>query len=490
MQKWIGLAGIAVILGIGFLLSSHKKSLNFRTLIVGFAMQLMLALMVLRADWISGWMAWLPLSASAAWWAFVAQVVVIVFIGRASFLRPLAEKIPMRPIRYFLSIEFFLLLIKFNSLKVFFEKMREFVAHLLSYTSAGATFVFGPLATKTDSWGIIFAFYVLPTIIFVSSVFAVLYYLGIMQVVVKLLARIMSRLLAASGAESLSVAANVFMGQTEAPLTIRPYLATMTQSELFTLMVSGMAHVSGSIMVAYVAIAGVDITHLLTAVIMTAPGAIMMAKLILPETETPQTRGTVTIDIPIHDVNVIDAAARGASEGMQLAINVAAMLIAFIALVALVNGIFDFAHSGLNVLATMAQGNSSGPILASLSQHFPATLEQLLGWIFSPLAYVMGFPLKDVETIGNLLGTRMVLNEFVAFINLAPLKASLDPKSFVMATYALCGFANLSSIAIQVGGIGALVPNRRHDLARLGLRAVIAGTLANFMTATIVGLLY
>lgn len=488
MQKWIGLVGIVVLLAIVYALCSHKRRLNYRTLIVGFTLQVVLALMVLKADWMSSLFDWLPISENVAWWGFAAQTVILILIAR--FVKPLAAKIPMRPLRYIVGVEFILILIKFNGLKAFFESMRTIVGHILSYTSAGATFVFGPLATKTDSWGIIFAFYVLPTIIFVSSLFAILYYLGVMQVVVRFLARLMSRFLGASGAESLAVAANVFMGQTEAPLTVRPYLATMTQSELFTLMVSGMAHVSGGIMVAYVAIAGVDITHLLTAVIMTAPGAIMMAKLMIPETEVPQTMGSVKIDIPVTDVNVIDAAARGGSEGMHLAMNVAAMLIAFIALVALINGLFTAVHDGLVSLAGHLSSGTLTTYIQTAAEYFPSSLEQLLGWLFAPLAYVMGFPAADVGKIGQLLGTRMVLNEFVAFINLAPMKESLDPKSVVMATYALCGFANFSSIAMQVGGIGALVPSRRHDLARLGLRAVIAGTVANFMTATIVGLLY
>jgi CNT family concentrative nucleoside transporter len=297
--------------------------------------------------------------------------------------------------------------------------------------------------------------------------------------VVRFFAKIMTRFMGVSGAESTSVAASIFMGQTEAPLTIRPFLPSMTMSELMTVMTAGMAHISGGIMAAYVLVAKVDVIHLLTAVIMTAPGAIMMAKMIVPETEVPQTGGDVEVDVPQQDVNVIDAAGRGAIEGLHLALNVAGMLIAFIALVAMVNGIFGFVHGWL-VGAVPAVG-----------AWFPASLDVLLGWIFRPIAWAMGVSWKDSLTVGNLLGTRMVLNEFVAFAKLGEpgVGSSLDPRSFVIVTYALCGFANFSSIAIQIGGIGSLAPTRRGDLARLGLRAMLAGTLANFLTATIAGML-
>jgi CNT family concentrative nucleoside transporter len=264
------------------------------------------------------------------------------------------------------------------------------------------------------------------------------------------------------------------MGQTEAPLTIRPFIPNLTMSELMTIMTAGMAHISGGIMAAYVLMAKVDVIHLLTAVIMTAPGAIMMAKIIVPETEKPETSGDLEVEVPKQDVNIIDAAGRGAIEGLHLSLNVAGMLIAFIALVALVNGLFGYAH-GL------------------LGDWFPSTLDQLLGWIFAPIAWAMGVAWKDMNTVGQLLGTRMVLNEFVAFARLGEIvKANpnaLDPRSVVITTFALCGFANFSSIAIQIGGIGSLAPSRRGDLARLGLRAMIAGTLANFLTATIAGML-
>src|SRR5438128_1601550 len=279
---------------------------------------------------------------------------------------------------------------------------------------------------------------------------------------------VMNKVRGASGAESLNVAASIFMGQTEAPLTIRPFLPGMTRSELMTVMTAGMAHVSGSIMAAYIAF-GIEARHLLTAVIMTAPGTIMMAKILEPETDTPQTLGGVRVDIPRTDVNLVDAAARGTTDGLHLMLNVIAMLVSFIALVALANGAFGWVHG--------------------YAAWFPENIQTVLGWVFSPIAWVMGVPWHDSGTIGSLLGTRMVLNEFIAYAQLGPMKPALDPVSFTIATFALCGFANLSSVGIQIGGIGALAPDRKHDLARLGFRAMIAGTLANFLSATLAGML-
>jgi len=352
-----------------------------------------------------------------------------------------------------------------------FEAASRVVNALLAYAEAGSEFVFGPLGTKNGPHGVVFAFQVLPIVIFIASLFSVLYYLGVMQVFIKGMAILMQRVMGASGAESTNVAASIFMGQTEAPLTIRPFLPGLTQSELFTVMTSGMAHVSGAVMAAYVKIAGVDIKHLLTAVIMTAPATIMLAKIMLPETEKPATAGRVSVKIERPGVNIIDAAARGAGEGLHLALNIAGMLIAFLALIALANGLLGWAHTL--------------PYLGWL----PTSLARLFGAIFAPVAWLLGVNWKDASTIGNLLGTRLVLNEFVSFLQLGPLKAQLDPRSFTIATYALCGFANFSSIAIQIGGIGALAPNRKSDLARLGLKAVAAGTMANFMSAAIAGIL-
>jgi CNT family concentrative nucleoside transporter len=374
-----------------------------------------------------------------------------------------------------LQVVFALLVLKTTVGQRVFQTLGAAINRLLDFAFVGSSFVFGPLGSK-ETWprimttvlgpegaryGVIFAFQVLPTIIFIAALFAILYYFGIMQVIVRLFAIVMRRVMRASGAESLNVAASIFMGQTEAPLTIRPYLPRMTESELMTVMTSGMAHISGGIMAAYI-LFGIEAQHLLTAVIMTAPGTLMMAKIFVPETQMPETMGTVRLQIERTDVNVIDAAGRGTGEGLQLALNVGAMLISFLALIALLNAILG---------------------LANLS------LEQIFGWVFAPVAWAMGVPWRDAPTIGNLLGTRMALNEFVAYSQLGPMKEVLDPRSFTIATFALCGFANFSSIGIQIGGIGALAPTRRHDLARLGLRAMLAGTLANFVTATIAGFL-
>ncbi len=366
----------------------------------------------------------------------------------------------------------FALLVLKTPLRGAFETASRAVEALLRYAEEGSSFLFGPLGKSTGPYGVLFAFQVLPIVIFIAALFGVLYYLGVMQVIIKGMAFVMSRVMGASGAESTCVAASIFMGQTEAPLTIRPFLVGLTQSELFTIMTSGMAHVSGAVMAAYVLFAKVEIGHLLTAVIMTAPATIMLAKMFIPETEEPETLGGIKIEIEKPGVNVIDAAARGAGDGLHLALNIGAMLIAFVSLIALVNGGFGWVHT--------------------LLPWFPATMQQLFGWIFAPVAYLLGVTWQDAPHVGQLLGTRLVLNEFVAFIDLGKLPDQgiiLDPRSKVIATYALCGFANISSVAIQVGGIGALVPSRKSDLARLGLRAVAAGTLANFMSACIAGLL-
>jgi CNT family concentrative nucleoside transporter len=379
-----------------------------------------------------------------------------------------------------LQIVFALVVLKTSAGQQVFSTLGGYITKLLGFAGVGSAFVFGPLG-DSSLWSrvmvgalgpegaqsaSIFAFQVLPTIIFIAALFAILYYFGVMQVVVRVFAVLMHRVMKASGAESLNVAASIFMGQTEAPLTIRPYLPEMTYSELMTVMTSGMAHISGGIMAAYI-LFGIEAKHLLTAVIMTAPGTIMMAKMFVPETETPKTMGTVRLVVEQTDVNVIDAAGRGTGEGLHLALNVGAMLISFLALVALVNALLGLIPIGQDHLS----------------------LQKILGWVFAPIAWSMGVPRQDATIVGNLLGTRMVLNEFVAYSQLGPLKATLDPKSFTICTFALCGFANFSSIGIQIGGIGALAPNRRHDLARLGLRAMFAGTLANFMTATIAGFL-
>ena len=405
------LVGLALILGLAYACSSARSAIDYRTVAWGLSLQFLFAIVVLKT--------------AAGQWTF--------------------------------------------------QVLGGVINRVLDFAFVGSSFVFGPLGSKEvwprimtavlgpegAQYGVIFAFQVLPTIIFIAALFAMLYYFGIMQIVVRVFAVGMRFVMRASGAETLNVAASIFMGQTEAPLTIRPFLPKMTQSELMTVMTSGMAHISGGIMAAYI-LFGIEAQHLLTAVIMTAPGTLMMAKLFVPETAVPETMGTVKLTVERTDVNVIDAIGRGTGEGLHLALNVGAMLISFLALIALVN-------AGLGLVGI--------------------SLQQVFGWVFAPVAWGLGVPWRDAATIGNLLGTRMVLNEFVAYSQLGPLKDVLDPKSFTIATFALCGFANFSSIGIQIGGIGALVPERRHDLARLGLRAMVAGTFANFITATIAGML-
>ena len=399
-----GLLGMALILAIGYALSRNRRAIRWSTIGWGLSLQIVFAIFVLRV--------------------------------------PFGQRL--------------------------FQWLGAVVTRILGFSYVGSEFVFGEIGKQHSSLGVVFAFQILPAIIFVSALFAILYYLGVMQVVVRAMAVAMHKLLHASGAESLSVAASIFMGQTEAPLTIRPFLNKMTRSELMTVMTAGMAHVSGSIMAAYIAF-GIEARHLLTAVIMTAPGTILMAKLLEPETEQPETMGHVTLDIPKTDVNVVDAASRGTGEGLYLMLNVIAMLISFIAIVALLNGFFGWVHG---VVAW-----------------FPGSLQVVLGWIGRPIAWAMGVSWHDSATIGGLLGERAVLNEFIAFADLGRLRALLDPRSFTIASFALCGFANISSVGIQIGGIGALAPERKHDLARLGFRAMLAGTLANFMSATIAGIL-
>ena len=419
-SRFTGLLGIAAILAVAWLLSRHKKAIKLRILLWGMGLQFGFALLVLKT--------------------------------RAGDV---------------------------------FKAASTGVTAMLGYSQAGSTFVFGDvLGASVNSTKLrdvvdpshmlgttIFAFQVLPIIIFIASFFSILYYLGVMQWIVKGMAIVMQKVMGVSGAESLNVAASIFMGQTEAPLTIKPFLEGLTESELFTIMTSGMAHVSGSVMAAYVMVAHVSITHLLTAVIMTAPATIMLAKIFVPETGKPVTAGKVEIKVEKTAVNVIDAAAQGAHDGLFLALNVGGMLIAFLALIAMLNGILGWVHTL--------------PLMAWL----PGSLEAIFGKVFAPIAWIMGVTWKDASTIGNLLGTRLVTNEFVAFVELGKIKGALDPKSFIIATYALCGFANFSSIAIQIGGIGGLAPSRKSDLARLGLRAVAAGTMANFMSACIAGML-
>jgi len=406
MARFSGLLGIIVLLTLAYVFSTNRRAIRLKTVLWGVTLQFLFAVLVIR-------------------WTFGQAIM-----GWAGA--------------------------KVNT--------------LLSYSFEGSKFVFGELGVKQSSMGFFFAFQVLPTIIFISAFFAVLYYFGIMQLIIRVMARAMTWFMGVSGAESLDVAASIFMGQTEAPLTIRPLLPECTKSELMTIMTAGMAHVSGGIMAAYI-LYGIEARHLLAAVIMTAPGTILVSKMLVPETEQPKTAGTVQIakDELHKDSNLLAAIARGTIDGGQLAFNVAIMLISFIALIALLNGVMGGIHNHFS--------------------YFPESIQKVLGFIFAPVAWLIGIPWRDCGAVGNLLGTRMVINELYAYTLLGAQKATLDPRSFTIATFALCGFANFSSIGIQIGGIGALAPNKRDQLAKLGFRAMLAGTMANLMSAAIVGIL-
>jgi concentrative nucleoside transporter, CNT family len=371
-----------------------------------------------------------------------------------------------------LQIVFAFLVMRWLYGQLLFAKLGAGANWLLDFAFYGSTFVFGDLGKKGGPMGFFFAFQALPTIIFIAALFALLYYFGVMQIVVRAAARVMTSLMGASGAESLNVAASIFMGQTEAPLSIRPFLPDLTRSELMTVMTSGMAHVSGGMMAAYI-LYGIKAEHLLAAVIMTAPGTILIAKMLVPETERPLTGGHVEMAPMERDANALGAISRGTIDGLHLALNVAAMLISFIALIYLVDGCFEVVSRHLALHGIW----------------FPSSLEQIFGWVFAPVAWVIGIPWHDCQAIGHLLGLRMVTNELVAFERLGPMQSTLDPRSFTIATFALCGFANFSSIGIQIGGIGALAPNKKSELARLGIRAMLAGTMANLMSASLVGIM-
>jgi CNT family concentrative nucleoside transporter len=379
-----------------------------------------------------------------------------------------------------LQITFAFLVLRFSIGQIVMNWAGGVVTNMLSATFAGTQVLFGQLGLPNSgafgdmlggNKGAIFAFQVLPTIIFISAFFAVLYHIGLMQIIIRGMAWIMLKTMRISGAESMNVAASIFMGQTEAPLTIRPFLSKATRSELMTIMTSGMAHVSGGIMAMYIS-QGVEARHLLSAVIMTSPGTILMAKMLVPETEVPATEGKVVIpkDELHADENLIGAIARGTIDGAKLALNVGIMLVSFLALVALLDMLLGWFHG------------------MPYTHWVPSSLEQILGFVGAPVAWLIGVPWRDCMAIGNLLGTRMALNEVVAYIGLGAEKAILLPRSFTIATFALCGFANLGSIGMQVGGIGALVPERRNDLARLGVRAMLAGTMANLISASIAGI--
>jgi len=407
---------------------------------------------------------------------FTGLLGLITFLALAFAFSTDRRAIRWRTVAWGLGLQilFAFLVIKWSLGQTILHAGSQFVTSLLAHSVDGSSLVFGPLGTPGNPLAVL-AFAVLPTIIFVSAFFAVLYHIGFMQKIIRVVAWIMQRTMGTSGAESTNVAASIFMGQTEAPLTIRPFLADATNSELMTIMTSGMAHVSGGIMAAYISF-GINAQDLLSAVIMTAPGTILVAKMLVPETEIPATAGTVHMppEEEHRNENLLSAIARGTYDGGQLAFNVAIMLISFLALVGLVNAImlgisnFAWAHGHIR---------------------FPHSLNAILGVIGAPIAWLIGIPWREAPVVGNLLGTRTVLNEFIAFTELGALKHSLSPRTFSIATFALCGFANLGSIGMQIGGIGALIPARRNDLARLGLRAMLAGTMANLMSASIVSML-
>ena len=404
---------------------------------------------------------------------FTGILGILTMLALAFIFSTNRRAIRLKTVAWGLGLQFVfaVFVLKINAGRIAFQKAGNAVTTLLGYAYAGSHFVFGDLAKPGSQLGY-FAFGVLPTVIFIAAFFAVLYHFGIMQIIIRVFAWVMTRVMGASGAESLNVAASIFMGQTEAPLTIRPFLPDLTRSELMTVMTSGMAHVSGGIMAAYIAF-GIDPKHLLSAVIMTAPGTLLMAKMLVPETEQAKTAGKVVMSAEEEktekEENLLGAIARGTTDGLHLALNIAAMLISFLALIALTNGIMGGIHNYI--------------------RYFPHSLEQVFGYIFWPIAWVIGIPAHDCAAVGNLLGIRMVLNELVAFSQLGDQKALLDARTVTIATFALCGFANLSSIGIQIGGIGALAPNKRGELARLGFRAMIAGTMANLMSASIAGML-
>ncbi|MEM1080712.1 MAG: nucleoside transporter C-terminal domain-containing protein [Pseudomonadota bacterium] len=417
MANLTGLLGIIVLLGIAWLASEKRGSIRWQTVAVGLGLQLTLAVFVL----------WVP-------------------IGQRLF-----------------------------------ETLGAGFVTLIGYTQAGSSFLFGDLA-NADSFGFIFAFQVLPTIIFVASLMACLYHLGLMQVIVEWMAVVMSKLMKVSGSESLAMAANVFVGQTEAPLVVRPFINGMTRSELFALMTGGMATIAGGVLAGYVLLLGGSdpdtqaffAKHLISASIMAAPAALLVAKIILPEVEPSETMGLVRTTVVREHANLIEAAAGGAGEGLKLALNVGAMLLAFLALIALINGPLTWLGAITGLEAAVGQ---------------PIDLALLLGWLFSPLAFLVGVPLDEAVTVGGLIGQKVVANEFVAYVALTEIQVDLSERSVLIATYALCGFANFSSIAIQLGGIGGIAPERRPQIAQLGLKAILGGTIVSLLNAAWAGLL-
>ncbi len=417
---------------------------------------------------------------------------VVVFAGVCWLFSDARRRVSLRVLIWGLALQFALAILVLGIpawnvpgvLQPLFAMLAEVVSKLLGFAAEGTRFLFGDLADAEKS-GFIFVLQVLVVIPFFSSLMAILNHWGVMPRVVHLLGRVMRRTMRVSGAESLAAAANVFMGQNEAMFVIRPYLAGMTRSEMLCLMVGGFATVSGSILAAYVGVlqnAVPDVAeHLLTASVMSAPAALLAAKILIPETETPQTLGDVEVVMPTENCNAIDAAASGAREGMYLIFNISAMLLAFICIVALLNAMLGSVGEWIGF-------SSWGTALVPEGESVRLSFQIIMGWICAPFAWLMGIPWSEALTAGALLGEKIVLNEFVAYLHLAQVKEALSPRSAVIMSYALCGFANFTSIGILVGGIGGLVPERQHDLARLGLRALLGGTIAAMITAAVAGL--
>ena len=491
MRVGFGLLGLAVLLGITWLFSDNKRRVSWPLVATGVVLQIVFAALVLLGNGFLAWLGsaspslllWLPRLAIAGWVATAVLVLAASGARRAGAAPEAVARIgggalPIAALATVLTAPYFGAVIGAIS--------RGFVG-LLAFTGEGASFIFGDFA-DTSQFGFIFAFQVLPTIIFFASLMSVLYHLGVMQKIVEAMAWGMTRLMRVSGAETLAVSANTFVGQTEAPLVIRPYVPQMTQSELLTVMVSGMATIAGGVLGAFVILLGGDdpaqqayfARHLITASVMAAPATVVIAKILKPETEKPLTMGAVRVEVEKTTANVIDAAASGAADGMKLALNVGAMLLAFIALIALLNW----------PLVWVGQATGLEQMLGR-----PTDLSALLGFLLAPLAWIIGVPWHEASTVGGLIGTKVVLNEFVAYVQLGEILrgnvdgVSLGPQGTLIATYALCGFANFSSIAIQIGGIGGIAPTRRAELARFGLRAVLGGSIVTMMTATIAGVL-
>ena len=408
----------------------------------------------------------------------VSLLGLIVFIGVAWGISANRRRFPWRAVSWGLALQFIFgwLILKTDAGATVFDFFQRGVSKLIGFADEGSKMIFGPLADTgllTEKLGpgngFIFVITVSATIILVAALSSLLYHYGILQLVVRGTAWVMQRLMRTSGSESLAAAANIFMGQTEAPLVIKPYLARMTQSEILALMTGGMATIAGGVLAAYVSF-GISAGHLLTASVMSAPAALLIAKVMLPEAESSETAAGAAAKIPRETTNGLDALCRGASDGMMLALNVMAMLIAFVAVVALANYLIGLGLRPFGIHAT-------------------SPLQTFFGWVNAPFAWLMGVPARDCVAIGGVLGERIVLNEFVGYLSLSKQTTHLEPRSFTLATYALCGFANFSSIAIQIGGIGSLMPSRRSDLAKLGLRAMIGGLLASYLTATIAGIL-